>query len=139
MDAFTGFLANNYVWFLVITLILFCALIGYLVDKRDIKNGKVRKKEELKVVDFTNVDNSKSLNESIKEENSGSLNLDDYQDNKTTDKKNEKKEETKDSAGTLNLDEYSSSKENKNDLENVNEELPDLDEGNEKNFENEFK
>ena len=68
MDAFTNFLANNYVWFLIVSLILIFALIGYLVDAKEIKTGKreKKKKEELKVVDFSTVDQSKSLNDSIK-------------------------------------------------------------------------
>ena len=80
MDAFTNFLANNYVWFLIISLILIFALIGYLVDVNEMKNGKRqrKKKEEIKVVDFSTVDQSKSLNESIKEDNTNKLNLDEY-------------------------------------------------------------
>lgn len=34
MDAIISFLADNYIWFLVITLILVFALIGYLVDTK---------------------------------------------------------------------------------------------------------
>ena len=99
MDAFTNFLANNYVWFLIISLILIFALIGYLVDIEEMKNGKRqrKKKEELKVVDFSTVDQSKSLNESIKDDNANSLNLDEYA-NKTDSK--EKTEELE----TLNME-----------------------------------
>ena len=32
MDTLIDFLLNNYIWFLVISLILIFALIGYLVD-----------------------------------------------------------------------------------------------------------
>lgn len=32
MESIVSFLADNYIWFLVITLILVFALIGYLVD-----------------------------------------------------------------------------------------------------------
>lgn len=32
MQTFIDFLVNNYLWFLVISLILIFALIGYLVD-----------------------------------------------------------------------------------------------------------
>lgn len=32
MDVLVDFLLNNYIWFLVISLILIFALIGYLVD-----------------------------------------------------------------------------------------------------------
>lgn len=34
MEAIVSFLADNYIWFLVITLILVFALIGYLVDTK---------------------------------------------------------------------------------------------------------
>lgn len=128
MDAFTNFLANNYVWFLIVSLILIFALIGYLVDVKEMKNGKRqrKKKEEIKVVDFSTVDQSKSLNESIRDDNTNSLNLDEYA------KKNEEKEEN---TITNNL--------NEQELETINlnmdsNELPDLDFGEDKKFENEF-
>lgn len=128
MDAFTNFLANNYVWFLIVSLILIFALIGYLVDIKEMKNGKRqrKKKEEIKVVDFSTVDQSKSLNESIRDDNTNNLNLDEYA------KKNEEKEEN---TITNNL--------NEQELETINlnmdsNELPDLDFGEDKKFENEF-
>ena len=34
MDTIITFLADNYIWFLVVTLILIFALIGYLVDTK---------------------------------------------------------------------------------------------------------
>lgn len=70
MDSFINFLANNYVWFLIVSLILIFALIGYLVDLKETKTGKrIRpKKEELKVIDFTTVDHTQSLKQSVKEE-----------------------------------------------------------------------
>ena len=127
MDAFTNFLANNYVWFLIISLILIFALIGYLVDAKEIKTGKreKKKKEELKVVDFSTVDQSKSLNDSIKEDSTKNLNLDAYV------KKSEEKSDNIVSdvqvqeLETLNLDMESN-------------ELPDLDFKEDKKFENEF-
>lgn len=128
MDAFINFLANNYVWFLVISLILIFALIGYLVDVNEMKNGKRqrKKKEEIKVVDFSTVDQSKSLNESIKEDNTNNLNLDEYV----------KKSEIKEEIPVTN--EF-----NVQELETINlnmesNELPDLDFGENKKFENEF-
>ncbi len=42
MEGFMEFLVNNYLWFLVISLLLIFALIGYLVDT---KNNKELKKE----------------------------------------------------------------------------------------------
>lgn len=99
MDAFTNFLANNYVWFLIISLILIFALIGYLVDSKEIKSGKKikKQKEELKVVDFSTIDQSKSLNQSIKEENKTDLNLDNY-----VNKTNEVNKTTEENLNTLN-------------------------------------
>lgn len=43
MQAFIDFLVNNYLWFLVISLILVFALIGYLVDTNE-KNIKDKHK-----------------------------------------------------------------------------------------------
>lgn len=129
MDAFTNFLANNYVWFLIISLILIFALIGYLVDSKEIKSGKKLKKqrEELKVVDFSTVDQSKSLNQSIKEENQGNLNLDSY-----VSKTDESKKISEENLNNLNEN---------NKLNSINldasVEIPDLDEHNKQ--ENEFK
>ncbi len=132
MDAFTNFLANNYVWFLIISLILIFALIGYLVDSKEIKSGKKikKQKEELKVVDFSTIDQSKSLNQSIKEENKTDLNLDNY-----VNKTNEVNKTTKENLNTLN-----DSNEN-NELNSINldeaGEIPDLEEHQKQ--ENEFK
>ena len=132
MDAFTNFLANNYVWFLIISLILIFALIGYLVDSKEIKSGKKikKQKEELKVVDFSTIDQSKSLNQSIKEENKTDLNLDNY-----VNKTNEVNKTTEENLNTLN-----DSNEN-NELNSINldeaGEIPDLEEHQKQ--ENEFK
>ena len=43
MDTLIDFLLNNYIWFLVISLILIFALIGYLVDATTNK-GEEKKK-----------------------------------------------------------------------------------------------
>ena len=123
MDAFTNFLANNYVWFLIISLILIFALIGYLVDSKEIKSGKKikKQKEELKVVDFSTIDQSKSLNQSIKEENKTDLNLDNY-----VNKTNEVNKTTEENLNTLN------DSNEKNGLNTINldeaGEIPDLEE-----------
>jgi len=45
MQAFIDFLVNNYLWFLVISLILVFALIGYLVDTNDKKDKDLILKE----------------------------------------------------------------------------------------------
>lgn len=41
MQAFIDFLVNNYLWFLIITLILIFALIGYLVDTNEKKKDGI--------------------------------------------------------------------------------------------------
>ena len=55
MDVLVDFLLNNYIWFLIISLILIFALIGYLVDsttpkikeeKKEFKNNLRFKGEE---------------------------------------------------------------------------------------------
>ena len=43
MDIFVEFLLDNYIWFLVISLILVFALIGYLVDTGANYNKKSKK------------------------------------------------------------------------------------------------
>ena len=132
MDAFTNFLANNYVWFLIISLILIFALIGYLVDSKEIKSGKKikKQKEELKVVDFSTIDQSKSLNQSIKEENKTDLNLDNY-----VNKTNEVNKTTEENLNTLN-DSNESNELNSINLDEAGE-IPDLEEHQKQ--ENEFK
>ena len=40
MEIFTDFLVNNYMWFLVITIVLVFSLIGYIVDTRENKEVK---------------------------------------------------------------------------------------------------
>lgn len=126
MDAFTNFLANNYVWFLIISLILLFALIGYLVDVKETKNGKrvKKKKEDLKIVDFSKVEQGKSLNQSLKED-TNSLNLDEYKKNTANIAQEEPKEELKEeNLGAIDMD--------------ATNELPDLDLEEKKEIENEF-
>lgn len=126
MDAFTNFLANNYVWFLIISLILLFALIGYLVDVKETKNGKrvKKKKEDLKIVDFSKVEQGKSLNQSLKED-TNSLNLDEYKKNTANIVQEEPKEELKEeNLGAIDMD--------------AANELPDLDLEEKKEIENEF-
>lgn len=47
MDTLIEFLLNNYIWFLVISLILIFALIGYLVD---INTAKDKDKHKVKPI-----------------------------------------------------------------------------------------
>lgn len=53
MQAFIDFLVNNYLWFLVISLILVFALIGYLVDTNEKKEIQ---EKQLKQDSSTNFD-----------------------------------------------------------------------------------
>jgi len=46
MDTLVDFLLNNYIWFLIISLILIFALIGYLVD---ITTPRLKKNKEEKI------------------------------------------------------------------------------------------
>lgn len=43
MQTFIDFLADNYLWFLIISLILIFALIGYLVDTNEKKQQEKQK------------------------------------------------------------------------------------------------
>lgn len=66
MQAFIDFLVNNYLWFLIITIILIFALIGYLVDTSEqseessnvIKNPK---KEEILLDDIENIEKENNV------------------------------------------------------------------------------
>ena len=40
MSGISTFLANNYIWFLVVGIVLIFALIGYIVDSKNIKLDK---------------------------------------------------------------------------------------------------
>ena len=42
MQAFIDFLVNNYLWFIIVSIVLIFALIGYLVDTSE-KPTQVRK------------------------------------------------------------------------------------------------
>lgn len=57
MDILVDFLLNNYIWFLVISLILIFALIGYLVDTTAPKP----KKEQMQVKPITEMENNEKM------------------------------------------------------------------------------
>ena len=62
MEALIDFLVNNYIWFLVITLILIFALIGYLVDTNEQKKDRtLASKDESNNVNM-NMDDSNNPN-----------------------------------------------------------------------------
>jgi len=69
MDAFTDFLARNYLWFLVISIVLLFALIGYFVDQREQKKGisKINKPKEpeVNIEDLQALAQNKSLNNAV--------------------------------------------------------------------------
>ena len=69
MEAFTTFLANNYLWFLVIAIILIFALIGYFVDASEQKKGVSSivkpKPVEKDIHDLAKCAANKSLNSAI--------------------------------------------------------------------------
>ena len=57
MQAFIDFLVNNYFWFLVISLILVFALIGYLVDTNE-KKESVNLENDEKEIGSVNLEQS---------------------------------------------------------------------------------
>ena len=65
MEAFTKFLANNYLWFLIIALLLLFSLIGYFVDQSEQKKGISRfnkQEEELDLKSLASMAQNKTLN-----------------------------------------------------------------------------
>ena len=69
MVAFTDFLANNYLWFLVVSLILLFELIGYFVDQKKKKKGvsmfQNRKEDEKDIHDLAAMAGGKTLNTAV--------------------------------------------------------------------------
>ena len=65
MEAFTNFLANNYLWFLIIALLLLFSLIGYFVDQSEQKKGisKFNKQdEEIDLKSLASMAQNKTIN-----------------------------------------------------------------------------
>ena len=62
MNAISGFIINNYGWFIVISVILILALIGYFVEQKKAKRNpyKLEKKEEINL-DALNTNQNDSL------------------------------------------------------------------------------
>ena len=54
MQTFIDFLVNNYFWFLIISLILVFALIGYLVDTSEKPTGRKIEEEPLREKEIEN-------------------------------------------------------------------------------------
>lgn len=68
MEAFTNFLANNYLWFLIIALLLLFSLIGYFVDQSEQKKGISRfnrQEEELDLQSLASMAQNKTLNSAL--------------------------------------------------------------------------
>ncbi len=69
MNAFQEFLSANYLWFLVISIILLFALIGYFVDQNEQKKGisKINKvkEPEVNIEDLQVLAQNKSLNNAV--------------------------------------------------------------------------
>ncbi len=61
MEALIDFLLNNYVWFLIVCLVMLFALIGYFVDSN---NPKVSKKKVIKPIQNTE-DNTFKVHPSV--------------------------------------------------------------------------
>ena len=72
MEAFTNFLANNYLWFLIIALLLLFSLIGYFVDQSEQKKGISRfnkQEEELDLKSLASMAQNKTLNSNSNAQN----------------------------------------------------------------------
>ena len=71
MQGFTDFLMNNYLWFLVASIILTFALIGYFVDQHEQKKGvsmiNKPKEQEVDLQKLASLAQNKSINSAINE------------------------------------------------------------------------
>ena len=71
MQGFTDFLMNNYLWFLVASIILIFALIGYFVDQHEQKKGvsmiNKPKEKEVDLQELANLVQNRSINSAITE------------------------------------------------------------------------
>lgn len=67
MSSFVNFVSDNYVWFLVISIFLIFALIGYLVDSRRDESLLNRRKKEPSDIETMEIDipEDKSINDTI--------------------------------------------------------------------------
>lgn len=81
MQAFLSFLEQNYLWFLIIAIVLVLALIGYYVDvKKDEEDSPFKKtKAKVEVVpdnamENINVQTNMSLNEMINKSANNNIN-----------------------------------------------------------------
>lgn len=67
MDNFITFISDNYVWFLLITIFLIFALIGYLYDTKKSKTDYIKKNENLvkEVEEEIELPEGKSINDLV--------------------------------------------------------------------------
>ena len=67
MSSFINFVSDNYVWFLVISIFLIFALIGYIVDSRRDESLLNRRKKEPSDIETMEIDipEDKSINDTI--------------------------------------------------------------------------
>ena len=65
MDKFITFVSDNYIWFLVITIFLIFALIGYIYDNKRSKTDYIRKNDNLVQEEEIEFPEDKSINDLI--------------------------------------------------------------------------
>ena len=69
MEAINGFISSNYFLLVVIALFLIFALIGYLVDQKEQKDGLSQinrpKEKEVDISELASMAQSKSINEAV--------------------------------------------------------------------------
>ena len=65
MDKFITFVSDNYIWFLLITIFLIFALIGYIYDNKRSKTDYIKKNDALVQEEGIELPEGKSINDLI--------------------------------------------------------------------------
>lgn len=65
MDKFITFVSDNYIWFLLITIFLIFALIGYIYDNKRSKTDYIYKNDALVQEEEIELPEGKSINDLI--------------------------------------------------------------------------
>lgn len=65
MDKFITFVSDNYIWFLLITIFLIFALIGYIYDNKRSKTDYIKKNDALVQEEEIELPEDKSINDLI--------------------------------------------------------------------------
>lgn len=65
MDIFITFVSDNYIWFLLITIFLIFALIGYIYDNKRSKTDYINKNDALVQEEEIELPEGKSINDLI--------------------------------------------------------------------------